>query len=160
MLIMKQIEHYTESFQNFKESQSGVSLVSGLGAGAGASASEEVTDKSIKDTANTLDNSEDLSALWELLDIEDELAILRHLFETQKEVIEKMMVEYKHLDDYLKTVSTGLKQNHEVAVGWLEEARDQVNDYLKQVENLNESRESAQDSVSFEGPKDPSQFNL
>jgi len=96
-----------------------------------------------------LDNSEDLSALWELLDVEDELLILRRLFDTQKQVIDKMLAAYKSLDEYLASEPTVPNGTHDRAIGWLGEAREMVDKYLANVDSLSRNRKSAQESVSF-----------
>jgi len=108
-----------------------------------------MTEQSLQQTANTLDNSEDLSALWELLDVEDELSILTRLFDTQKQVIDKMLAAYKSLDEYLASEPTLPNGTHDKAIGWLGEARGMVDKYLAKVDLLNSNRKSAQKSVSF-----------
>jgi len=111
-----------------------------------------VTKQSLQETANTLDNSEDLSALWELLDVEDELSILKRLFDTQKQVIDKMLAAYQSLDKYLASDPTVHNGAHDKAIGWLGEAREMVDKYLADVDSLNRMRKSAQESVSFLAP--------
>jgi len=108
-----------------------------------------VTKQSLQETANLLDNSEDLSALWELLDVEEELLILTRLFDTQKQVINNMLAAYKSLDKYLASEPTVPNRTHDEAISWLKEAREMVDKYLAKVAWLNRSRKSAQDSVSF-----------
>lgn len=108
-----------------------------------------MTDQSLQETANTLDNGEDLSALWELLDVKDELKMLTRLFDTQKQVIDKMLAEYKSLDEYLASEPTASNKTHDTAIGWLEDAREMVDKYLATIDSLNRDRKWAQDAVSF-----------
>ncbi len=89
-----------------------------------------------------LNNCDDLTNLLEIQDAEDELAILRRLFTTQKEVI-KQMVQAYCLNDKRHP-----EERHDRAIKWLKDTQLKVDGYMKTVDELTDHCKEVERSVS------------
>ena len=83
-----------------------------------------------------VDNTEDLDALLELRDIEDELSVIERLFEEQKTVILDMVKHYDTLE--------GKRVNSHRSAKLLDEAKRTVLGYIDQVTTMRKSASTAQ----------------
>lgn len=121
-----------------------------------------------------LHNREDLTALLELRDIEDELKTLEKLFDEQIAVLDAMIAAYKKIDDYYDTnnpTSYAAGRNyaqyksfkddqektqgkvlvlayHSRSIAWLKEAKTSIEKYKRQAEIMCHSCISVQEAVS------------
>lgn len=84
-------------------------------------------------------DSNDLNALLELRDIDDELGILDKLFNEQLAVLKKMMPIYNNIDKRKSRQSNGAM--------WLKDAASQVENYQSQVSAMRASCSASQEAV-------------
>lgn len=81
------------------------------------------------------DNSDDLDALLELRDIEDELNTLNKLFDEQQKSVTDMKPQYQHLNAYHKKGLHGIQ--------FLREAKHTLDGYQEQIKLMLKSAETA-----------------
>ncbi len=84
------------------------------------------------------DNSDDLDALLELRDIEDELNTLNKLFEEQQKSVTDMKSQYQHLNAYHKK---GLHGSH-----FLHEVKLTLDGYQEQIKLMQKSAQTAKEA--------------
>lgn len=114
--------------------------------------------ESIRETLRNLHNRDDLTALLELRDIEDELKTLDKVFSEQVTVIDQMLSAYKKIDQYNEQQLSSRVSPEEYrrlrdsvlhlnSISWLHNARARVEKYQSQTENMRNSCISVQESV-------------
>ncbi len=84
---------------------------------------------------------QNVSALLELRDINDELQTLRKLFEQQEEAINNMLLDYERCG------------YHNInGCGFLREAQQKIRDYLHRIQEMMESAKSTREDVRITLP--------
>jgi hypothetical protein len=97
-------------------------------------------EKQEKDREIEMQNRDDLSALLELRDIEDELSTMKKLFQQQEVTIKQMKEFYKAGGDLRPSVH---------GPEYLKMASDHLEDYIKRVEEMRKNTNIARKAVSL-----------
>lgn len=127
--IDSQTEKQTMSFQQFRSNQM----------------KDISTDTSEEAVERLGHNSDDLSALLELRDIEDELGTLDKLFNEQLVVLKQLRSNYEAINAKKSRQSKGLI--------WLEDAADRIESYQFQVSTMRASCSAGQEAVRTKKPR-------